>query len=383
MAFSIAILLAFTTSLLGCCFITRSHTLRKLVDVEPTEHRWHQTTTPGFGGIPLFAGLVLAVLAIGHADTLVYVILICCVPLIVLGTWDDVKPLSPSTKLMIQVGTALLFKTMLVIMHVSHDPSQTYTTLSSPTTWAHWAMCCIWLVAIINAINLLDNMDGLAGGIALIACLTIGHLASFNDALAGLSPLYYCLAASLAGFLVFNRHPAKLFMGDSGALWLGFIVAAGLVLVVLSPTGNQHAADLVQTSDLVRKSGLIDSSASTYTQSIAHFTSTWLLALLICAVPVCDTLMVMITRRRRGQAISIGGKDHLSHRMVKLGLSEKASVRVLHAAALLAALMAVVSYREPSTISILASLCFFLVFGIGIVWLTICTPIAANGAAKH
>ncbi len=339
-------LAAFGMTFFGCWFISQSVRLKNIGNVAPTEDRWHQTITPGLGGIPIYIGFVSAALLAGTSQPSCWVIILSALPLLIAGTYDDLKPIAPKTKLVVQLISATVF---LVLM-------ARYGALGG--SLIQWLVCCIWLVAIINAINLLDNMDGLAAGVALIACLTIAYLLGKSDALSGVSYLYHLLAASIAAFLSLNRHPAKLFMGDAGALWLGFAVGAGVVLL-MSDIKNATNAE----------------SASSYVQH-------WSIALLICAVPISDTLMVMITRKLRGQAVSIGGRDHLSHRLVAIGLSDKTGVAMLWLVALIASLLAIGIHRLPSSNWIAIVLAFVAVQVACIVWLTSQTPVAESTTAS-
>jgi UDP-GlcNAc:undecaprenyl-phosphate GlcNAc-1-phosphate transferase len=161
------------------------------------------------------------------------------------------------------------------------------------TIWTSWGadfITIFWLVAITNAINLLDNMDGLAGGISLIACvfLAVTFLVNGQTAEAAL-PLI--LAGAVAGFLRFNFNPASIFMGDCGSMFLGFALS-GIALL----------------SDFGRARNLVSVLAT---------------PVLILTIPIFDTLVVAVTRKLSGRPVSQGGRDHTSHRLVALGMSER------------------------------------------------------------
>jgi len=157
-----------------------------------------------------------------------------------------------------------------------------------------------WLVGITNAINLLDNMDGLAGGVALIASAFLGYL-SFRSGDLDLLYMTIALCGSILGFLVFNFPPAKIFMGNSGSLFLGFTLAE-----------------------------LAVAKRTTASNVLAVFGS----PLLIFMLPILDTTLVTITRLLRGQSPAQGGKDHTSHRLVYFGLGERQVVLILYCVAL-------------------------------------------------
>src|SRR5262249_8268462 len=152
--------------------------------------------------------------------------------------------------------------------------------------WLNAAATVIWMVGVTNAFNMIDNMDGLAGGIASIGLLTIILLPGTDMYLRALS---LCVLGSVCGFLIFNLHPARIFMGDSGALAIGFFLSC-----VAVKTANQY-------SDLK---------------------SVVLVPFLAVFVPIFDMLLVTITRRARGRRVSLGARDHSSHRLVLIGMSD-------------------------------------------------------------
>lgn len=164
-----------------------------------------------------------------------------------------------------------------------------------------------WLVGITNAINLLDNMDGLAGGVALI---TAGFLSIFfwRTGYPELLILSLALCGSNIGFLVFNFPPAKIFMGDNGSMFLGFTLAV-LAIARRTQASNIFAIIGVPT--------------------------------LILLLPILDTGLVAITRILRGQSLAVGGKDHTSHRLVAFGLSERQAVLVLYGIAIISGLASI------------------------------------------
>jgi UDP-GlcNAc:undecaprenyl-phosphate GlcNAc-1-phosphate transferase len=163
--------------------------------------------------------------------------------------------------------------------------------------WLDIALTVLWVVGITNAMNLLDNMDGLSGGIAMIA-------ATFFTLLAALSNQYLvgALAAALAGacvgFLFYNWNPAHIFMGDTGSLFLGFLLAA--VAIKLRFPSNSN-------------------------------TITWMIPVMVLGVPIFDTTLVFISRLRRGlNPLTTPGKDHLSHRLALLTDSRREAVLICY-----------------------------------------------------
>jgi UDP-GlcNAc:undecaprenyl-phosphate GlcNAc-1-phosphate transferase len=191
------------------------------------------------------------------------------------------------------------------------------------------ALTLFWLVSITNAINLLDNMDGLASGIAIIAAaflaVTFVNSGQYTEAL-----LLLVFAAALLGFLVYNSNPASIFMGDCGSMFVGFFLAS-LALVNLS--GGRARS----------------------------FLPVLAVPILILFIPIFDTTLVTVMRKLSGRAASQGGRDHTSHRLVALGMSERNAVLMLYAFAALSGLLAILVQRARLDVSLAAIAGFTIV----------------------
>jgi UDP-GlcNAc:undecaprenyl-phosphate GlcNAc-1-phosphate transferase len=260
----------------------------------PREDRWHERTTPMFGGIGIFAGILAGVgvaLAVDAAPASreLLAILGGCTILFVAGLLDDLFSLGPLPKLAAQFAAAglVISEGLTISGLISND-------LLAGT------VAFIWLVGMTNAFNLLDNMDGLAATLAGIAAVffAIDALTVHpNDAVLALS---LALALACVGFLPFNLRPrraAAVFMGDSGSQLLGFALAA------LGLTASWKVAGTT--------------------------VATLLLPILVLAVPILDTTLVTVVRLLDGRPVYQGGRDHTSHRLVYRGLSEKRAVVLL------------------------------------------------------
>src|SRR5215813_11703184 len=261
----------------------------------PNKERWHSRPTPTLGGVAFFPAFLLPVLLLTPTLSPALPFFIIVTQMFVVGIYDDVRHINPATKLMGQIisaATAIFFGYSLHFF-----------------TWAPLdaLLTAIWIVGLTNALNLLDNMDGLAGGIALIAALYLAFLFTQQGDAQHLV-LALALAGALGGFLLHNFYPASIFMGDAGSLFLG----AALSLLTVHATGQ----------------------ASNILSLVAIPTC-------ILLVPILDTTLVTITRLLRGQPISQGGRDHASHRLVVLGLSEPQAVLLLYAMAFIAGATAV------------------------------------------
>jgi UDP-GlcNAc:undecaprenyl-phosphate GlcNAc-1-phosphate transferase len=252
----------------------------------PRPGRWHRGTPSLFGGVPIWLTcLGLGMLILPSSDRIVWKVLGASCLMFVLGLADDILHLRPQTKLAGQLVAALLVVSSGIVYPLVQNPIVNAT------------ISIVWIVGITNAFNLLDNMDGLTAGVALIAAV---YLAIFYSYSGNGSRDYVLLAVvaagAAAGFLLFNFNPARIFMGDCGSLFLGFLLGSASLLEVTHVSG---VPPLVVAP------------------------------VVVLAIPVFDTLFVSVTRRLRGQPISQGGTDHSSHRLVQLGLSERTAVLLL------------------------------------------------------
>jgi UDP-GlcNAc:undecaprenyl-phosphate GlcNAc-1-phosphate transferase len=261
----------------------------------PRKDRWHSRPTALMGGIAIYLAFVIGCFIFAPDLSRAYPILIAATLLFITGIVDDLRPLKPYVKLVMQVVAA-----SIVVFGGLRLPGIIWTS------WEHF-FTIFWLVAITNAINLLDNMDGLAGGISLIGCvfLAVTFLANGQTAEAAL-PLI--LAGAVAGFLWFNFNPASIFMGDCGSMFLGFALS-GIALL----------------GDFGRARNLVSVLAT---------------PVLILTIPIFDTLVVAVTRKLSGRSVSQGGRDHTSHRLVALGMSERRATLLLYLFAALSGALA-------------------------------------------
>jgi UDP-GlcNAc:undecaprenyl-phosphate/decaprenyl-phosphate GlcNAc-1-phosphate transferase len=249
---------------------------------KPRVERWHERPTALAGGVGIFVAFVAPTLVVGGHLRLH--LLAGASAMFLLGLVDDVVHLKPYAKLVGQFSVAAL-----TVATGSLLPWTRVLVVNQ-------AISVFWIIGITNALNLLDNMDGLAGG---VACLASTFQAIFF-LLQGQMPEAACstaLAGAAAGFLVFNRKPASIFMGDCGALFLGYTLAS---------LSMEHGYG--------RSRGLLATVA---------------VPVLVMLVPIFDTTFVTLVRTLRGRPISQGGRDHTSHRLVVLGLSEATAVRTL------------------------------------------------------
>ena len=287
----------------------------------PREDRWHRGTVALFGGV----GIAIVLFACSTIFGLVRaqpVLIATAVLMFGTGLVDDVLRIKPATKLIAQLALACA----LLFFDYRLNWLQS-TTLDSLLT-------LVWIVGVTNAFNLLDNMDGLCAGIALIVgtALLIDLLPGAAGTRAFSEAQYLAiLLGATGGFLVYNLHPASIFMGDSGSLLLGFSFAA----VTLS-TGRQVPG----RSDIL---------------SIVAVPA------LVLLIPIFDTTLVTLSRWVSGRRASEGGRDHSSHRLVAIGLSERRAVMLLwFLAAVGGSLGVTIDYFQQSYSAMAAALAFLL-----------------------
>jgi UDP-GlcNAc:undecaprenyl-phosphate GlcNAc-1-phosphate transferase len=249
--------------------------------VRPRPDRWSQLTVAKFGGIPILLTAVSGALVIS-LDRRMAALVFATVAMGVLGFVDDIFALRPWRKLIVQIAIGSVASVSGISYPLTHNP-----LVNAGFTVA-------WLVGITNAFNIIDNMDGLACGVAAIALVRIALLGGMSSPF---GMLILAMTGALLGFLLFNFNPAKIFMGDTGSLGIGFFVAGSSVLV------TDHLSGLF---------------------SVIAVPS------LILLLPVFDVLLVSATRRMSGRAVSAGAKDHTSHRLVLLGMSERNAVLLLY-----------------------------------------------------
>lgn len=251
----------------------------------PRNDRWHQRPTALMGGIAIYLAFVVGLLFSAPVLWRALPILIAGTILFATGVVDDLVQLKPYIKLVMQ-----LVASSIVV----------FGGLSLPWTSidvVNYLITIFWLIGITNAVNLLDNMDGLSGGIALIACLFLAINFILNGQVTE-SALPLMLAGAIVGFLWFNFNPASIFMGDCGSMFLGFALGGIALLSDMSRTRNVSAVLLTPV--------------------------------LILLIPIFDTCVVTVTRKLSGRPVSQGGRDHTSHRLVALGISERRAVLMLY-----------------------------------------------------
>lgn len=288
---AISLVLGLLTTLLVRAIATRFGFVAK-----PKSDRWHKRPTAMFGGVAIYVTTIAVYLAFVPWTRDSLVVIGGSSFLFLVGLIDDLITIRPYQKLVGQlIGAGILVFAGLKMPITQYDVIDIWITV-------------IWVIGITNAINLLDNMDGLAAGISAIAAVSLAVNFAMNGDTAEVM-LIAAFVGALLGFLIFNSNPASIFMGDCGSMFVGFFLSSS---VLLSQVGG-------------RSRGIFAVIA---------------VPVLVLFVPIFDTTFVTILRKLRGQPASQGGRDHTSHRLVALGLSERAAVWMLYAFAIAAAVLA-------------------------------------------
>ena len=288
MAIGAPFLLAFVAAL---AFVPLSRLIARRLGLvaKPREDRWHTREIAMLGGVGIALALLVAMLVYGRFSEL-GVLCTAAGLMFLTGLADDIWSLKPVTKLVVEIGVASIF--LYFGYHLNWVNGVT----------VDWMLTLIWIVGLTNAFNLLDNMDGLCAGIAVVAgaAFLLTAMPVEVDTSAYYQVQYLAaLIGALLGFLVFNTHPASIFMGDSGSLLIGMSLA-GLSLTLGSTiTGGQNVLSVIAVP------------------------------MLVLLIPIFDTTLVTISRMLSGRPTSMGGRDHTSHRLVAIGLSERSAVTLL------------------------------------------------------
>lgn len=286
--------------------------------VAPDERRVHTTPTPLLGGVAMLIGFLAGMLVAWRLDVLASIfsgttepigVVIAAVAILVLGTVDDVREVSAPAKLAGTVVCASILVYFGISMLVFRVPFAGVVVLSPD--WS-FLLSVLWVLGMTHAINLIDGLDGLAAGIVAIAAATFfAYTLRLGDAglLApgNVGPLIALVVLGMCiGFLPWNVHPAKIFMGDGGALLLGLLMAAA-TMVVGGRTDQQF-------------------SGQTY-----FFFAPLFIPLFILGVPIVDTAFAIVRRATRRSGVATADKEHIHHRLMRLGHGHRRSVFILWA----------------------------------------------------
>lgn len=265
-----------------------------VLDRPNSAHKSHKQPVPYLGGVAIIIGVILVsyLALISSKFTwsnfwLATSVLGPAVAMGLVGLWDDLKSLNPLPRFIGQSIAGLIVAVILVFNDNVGNPTE--------ITGLDVAITVLWIVGICNSINFFDNLDGGAAGTVAITAISLTYLAITGDQYF-IAALSVVVAGSTLGFLIWNRTPARIYMGDAGALFLGVLIAT--LTIRFNPSTDN---------------------------SISSFA----IPILLLAIPILDTTVAVFSRLRRGVSPFQGGKDHLSHRLVRYGLSRKVAAITL------------------------------------------------------
>jgi len=308
---------------------------KQILDTPASSHKSHTQAVPYLGGVAILIGVVFV-----SYTSLVFngltrnnfwlatSVLVPAVAMGLVGLWDDLKNLPPLPRFIGQSIAGLVVAMLLVISNNVANPTG--------STFVDILITVIWVVGICNSINFFDNLDGGAAGTVAVSAIFLTYFALSNGQ-SFIAALAVVVAGGTLGFLIWNWTPARIYMGDAGALFLGVLLAT--LTIRLNPD----------------------------TQTLFASFAT---PVLILAIPILDTCVAVFSRLRRGVSPFQGGKDHLSHRLIRLGLSRKIAAISLWMLSVFFGLLAVVIslIREDNeVIFVMLSIIFWLLLFLGFV----------------
>ncbi|EKN71358.1 glycosyl transferase, family 4 -containing protein [Neobacillus bataviensis LMG 21833] len=270
---------------------------------QPNQRKVHLSIMPRLGGLSIFISFMVGIILLRPDNQYFFAILIGSLIIITTGICDDLFELPAKYKLLGQLAAAFTIvfvgDLQVVFINLPFGGQLQFGLLSIPFT-------ILWIVGITNAINLIDGLDGLAAGVSSIALIIISALALIQGQIF-VAAVGSIVLASTLGFLIYNFHPASIFMGDTGALFLGFIIS------VLSLLGFKNVTFI-----------------------------SFVIPVLILGVPISDTIFAIIRRIINKQPLSAPDKSHLHHCMLRLGYSHRQTVLLIYAMSAFFGLVAVI-----------------------------------------
>lgn len=315
-SWALAFLTAVGLALVGTPVLRRLATATGFVD-HPAPRKSHRRPIPYLGGIAIIGSVLVALLFESRAAPEVAVLMAGAAGLGAMGLLDDDRTVDPRFRFLAETLAAVLAVAVGVRIH------------ATGVEGLDILITIVWIVGVTNAINLLDNMDALAAGVSSVTALSV-----FALAILGRQPVVATLAAAVVGaclgFLAYNRPPASIFMGDAGSLFLGFVL--GILTINVSPAVFPPVS--------------------------------FLIPILLLAIPVLDTTVVTLARLRRGRPVSQGGRDHLSHRLATRGLSRRTAVAVLIGCECVLGTLAVLAGRRVVPVAVAVAVAVVVVGGL-------------------
>ena len=281
------------------------------VDVPKDGRRMHDHPIPRMGGLAIFFGFLIAILLFVPLDTEKRGMLLGAVIIVVLGVLDDKYALPAKPKFLVQIIAALIAVAAGNRIDVLSNPNIFSSNPVWQLGWLAYPVTVIWIVAITNSVNFIDGLDGLACGVSTISAasmLVIALLVSELDGELDVAVMMAALVGACIGFLPYNFNPAKIFMGDTGATFLGFIMAT------------------VSVEGMFKQYTIIS----------------FVVPFLMLGLPIFDVCFAVVRRVSHGQSPMQPDRGHVHHRLIDMGFSQKQAVGVLYVISAILGLSAVV-----------------------------------------
>ena len=302
-----ALLCAFVVSFLMCPMVKSFAYKIGAIDVPKDNRRMHKKPVPRLGGLAIFLGFIVSMLLFVKIDHQMQGILLGASIIVVLGVVDDMSPLRAYFKFCVQIFAALVAVFHGVVIQTLSNPNVFAESPYWDLGWLAVPITVLWIVGITNAVNLIDGLDGLACGVSTISAismLVIALLVSEGD----VALVMASLVGACLGFLPFNKNPAKMFMGDTGSTFLGYILAT------------------ISIQGLFKYYAIVS----------------FAVPFLILGLPMFDTLFAIIRRLAHGQNPMAPDRGHIHHRLIDIGLNQKQAVAALYVISSILGLSAVV-----------------------------------------
>ncbi|MDO5725173.1 MAG: MraY family glycosyltransferase [Tissierellia bacterium] len=321
---------AFVLAMLMTPFVRKFAIGIGAVDIPKDSRRMHKEPIPSLGGLALYFAIFFTLFIFSKFTTKeILHVFIGSTLILISGAIDDVKSITPMQKLIVQIIAAIiLIRGDIKISFVTNPFGQEGSIWS--LGFLSYPASIIWIVGITNAINLIDGMDGLAAGVSMMAAISLGYVA-YIFGYGHMAIIAFALAGACLGFLPYNFHPAKIFMGDTGALTLGFILSAISIEGVMK-------------------------SVATVAMAVP---------IIILGIPIFDTLFAIIRRKLSGKSITSADKGHLHHRLLAKGNSQPKTVIILYIiSALFGAMAIMITKYNSKTGNILALIIIIITIAI-------------------
>jgi UDP-GlcNAc:undecaprenyl-phosphate GlcNAc-1-phosphate transferase len=303
---------------------------------KPNERRVNKVNMPNLGGLAIFSGFILGYMFFCEQTVIMNAILIGSFILIITGIIDSINSIKAKYQLIAQIAAAfvVVFYGGLLLSEIdAFGLHLNFGIFAYPIT-------IIFIVGMINVINLIDGLDGLAAGISSIYFVTIGVIAFIMNKTGGLDiVLSFIMLGSSLGFLVHNFHPAKIFMGQSGSMFLGFIIS------IIALLGFKNVT-----------------------------LTSFLVPILIMAVPILDTFFAILRRLINKQSIAKPDKQHLHHQLLKMNFSHRTTVLIIYYIDALFAFASIVYVLKDAKLGIFLYITLFII----VMWFVITTNIVVN-----